>query len=57
MVVRHTLAWRCPSALAAGRRRGLLLVQALAGDWGYRRGQRGTTVWFQVAGSEPPWLG
>jgi anti-sigma regulatory factor (Ser/Thr protein kinase) len=39
--------------------RGLLLVQTLADDWGYRRDSGGTTVWFQVAVLEPlwpPWL-
>ena len=27
---------------------GLFLVQALAAEWGYVRGEPGTTVWFQV---------
>jgi anti-sigma regulatory factor (Ser/Thr protein kinase) len=35
--------------------RGLLLVQTLADDWGYRRDPAGTTVWFQVAVLEPLW--
>lgn len=28
---------------------GLFLVQALADEWGYARGEAGTTVWFWVA--------
>jgi anti-sigma regulatory factor (Ser/Thr protein kinase) len=29
--------------------RGLLLVEALASDWGYARDESGTTVWFHLA--------
>jgi anti-sigma regulatory factor (Ser/Thr protein kinase) len=37
----------------AGEGQGLYLVQQMASQWGYRRDQGGTTVWFHLA-AEPP---
>jgi serine/threonine-protein kinase RsbW len=31
---------------------GLFLVQALATEWGYARGQPGTTVWFRIGSGQ-----
>ncbi len=33
----------------AGQGHGLFLVQQMAAQWGYLRGQAGTTVWFHLA--------
>ena len=33
----------------AGEGQGLFLVQQMAAQWGYLRGQGGTTVWFHLA--------
>jgi anti-sigma regulatory factor (Ser/Thr protein kinase) len=37
----------------AGEGQGLYLVQQLAAQWGYRRDQAGTTVWFHLAAGSP----
>ena len=36
--------------------RGLFLVQSLADDWGYHRGDGATTVWFRLAALPAGWL-
>lgn len=38
---------------AAGRGRGLLLIEAMTDAWGSERSSRGTTVWFEVLLPEP----
>jgi len=37
----------------AGEGQGLYLVQQMASQWGYRRDQTGTTVWFHLAAESP----
>jgi len=37
----------------AGEGQGLYLVQQMASQWGYRRDQAGTTVWFHLAAGPP----
>jgi serine/threonine-protein kinase RsbW len=34
--------------------RGLLLVEALASQWGFHGNHHGRTVWFELAGPSPP---
>ena len=41
----------------AGEGQGLYLVQQMASQWGYLRGQAGTTVWFYLASAELPQAG
>lgn len=41
----------------AGEGQGLYLVQQMASQWGYLRGQAGTTVWFCLAPAELPQAG
>ena len=43
-------AWRV-AALAGGR--GLLIVEALATDWGADVHEHGKTVWFELDVAEP----
>lgn len=41
----------------AGEGQGLYLVQQMASQWGYLRGQASTTVWFYLASAELPHAG
>jgi anti-sigma regulatory factor (Ser/Thr protein kinase) len=42
-----------PADPTAERGRGLLLLDAIAADWGHERTSRGTTVWFQLPRPQP----
>ncbi|GAA1288360.1 ATP-binding protein [Saccharothrix xinjiangensis] len=42
------------SRLGSHRGRGMVLVANLSADWGVEHGERGKTVWAEVACSAPP---